>query len=94
MNQASTPFHFIGCTALIENLGRRAQDERWRLLSQGIRSWSDGRFGPAVLSEQWAIARLEVIDGAHPIRAILAQRRMRAIASCRADASSAATASA
>ncbi len=28
MNQASTPFHFIGCTELIENLGRRAQDER------------------------------------------------------------------
>jgi lauroyl/myristoyl acyltransferase len=63
----------------VRELRRRAQDERWRLLSQGIRSWSDARFGPVVLSEQWAIAELEILDGAHPIREILAERRLRAI---------------
>jgi hypothetical protein len=65
----------------VRELRRRAQDERWRLVSQGIRNWTDVRFGPVALSEQWAIARLEVIDGAHPIREILAERRLRAIES-------------
>jgi hypothetical protein len=65
----------------VRELRHRAQDERWRLLSQGFRSWADVRFGPVVLSEQWAIAKLEIIDGAHPIREILAERRLRTIES-------------
>ena len=65
----------------IQALRRRTQDERWRLVAQGIRGWQDVRFGAVALSEQWAIAKLEIIEGAHPIQEILAERRLRAIES-------------
>ena len=65
----------------IRALRHRTQDERWKLVSQGIAGWQDVRFGAVALSEQWAIARLEIIEGAHPIREILAERRLRAIES-------------
>ena len=65
-------------TSAVEEI---TQDERWKLVSQDIAGWQDVRFGAVALSEQWAIARLEIIEGAHPIREILAERRLRAIES-------------
>src|SRR5262249_57185989 len=60
-------------------LRRRAQDQRWRLISQGISVLRHEYFGPVVLSEQWAVARMAMADNRSPVGQILAERRLRAI---------------
>lgn len=63
----------------IQELRRRAQDQRWRLISQGIGLAQHEYFGPVVLSEQWAVAKMAMADDRSPIGQILGERRLRAI---------------
>jgi hypothetical protein len=63
----------------VQELRRRAQDQRWRLISQGISAVRHERFGAVMLSEQWAVAKLAMADDRSPIGQILGERRLRAI---------------
>jgi len=56
-----------------------AQDQRWRLISQGISEISDERLAPPAIAEQWLRARLESIRAPSPVAEILAERRCGAI---------------
>ena len=50
----------------------RAQDERWRLISRGVREMTDLRFASIFLTEQWVRARIELARAASPIPEVLA----------------------
>jgi len=63
----------------VQALRRRAQDQRWRLISQGISVARHEYFGAVMLSEQWAVARMAIADDRSPIGQILGERRLRAI---------------
>ena len=63
----------------VQALRRRAQDQRWRLISQGISVTRHEYFGAVMLSEQWAVARMAMADDRSPIGQILGERRLRAI---------------
>ncbi len=56
-----------------------AQEERWRLISEGISEIADERFAPWAIAEQWLRARLEHIRAQSPVAEILAERRSGAV---------------
>jgi hypothetical protein len=58
---------------------RAAQDERWRLISSGVREITDVRFARTAIAEQWVLAQLELLRPASPVAEVLAERRHRAI---------------
>lgn|SRR6266540_3555112 len=65
-----------------DQLGRRAQvaqDERWRLISSGVREFTDVRFACTAIAEQWVLARLDLLRPASPVAEALAERRCRII---------------
>ena len=68
-----------GVAETVQELRRRAQDQRWRLISQGTSVLRHECFGPVMLSEQWAVAKLAMADDRSPIGQILGERRLRAI---------------
>jgi hypothetical protein len=58
---------------------RRFQDERWRLISSDVREITDIRFASVVLTEQWLLARLELVRAVSPVGEVLAEKRCAAI---------------
>jgi hypothetical protein len=54
---------------------RLAQDERWRLIAADVRQMTDPRFAAVVLTEQWLLARLELVRGGSPVAELLAEKR-------------------
>ena len=50
-----------------------------KLISRGQNGVGHVRLAATLLSEQWALARIELSETAAPIRQILAERRLRAI---------------
>jgi hypothetical protein len=54
---------------------RLAQDARWRLIAADVRQMSDPRFAGVVLTEQWLLARLELVRGGVPVAELLAEKR-------------------
>jgi hypothetical protein len=63
----------------LRELRRRAQDHRARLIYEGARDFSDLRFAGASLTEQWAVANIELICSRSPISQIFAERRCKAV---------------
>jgi hypothetical protein len=63
----------------LRQLRRRFQDERALLIYEGARDFSDARYAVAVLIEQWAIGRAELITARSLITKIFAERRCKAI---------------
>jgi hypothetical protein len=68
-----------GAAEAVQELRQRAQDQRWRLISQGIDAERHECFGAVMLSEQWAVAKLAMTNDTSPIGQILGERRLRAI---------------
>jgi hypothetical protein len=56
-------------------VARLAQDERWRLIASDIRQMADPRFASVVMTEQWVLARLELVRGSSPVAELLAEKR-------------------
>jgi hypothetical protein len=71
----------VGCPDLdaLGRASRRAQDERWRLISAGTRDATDVRLAGVVLTEQWLLAHAELMRAAAPIAEVLAEKRRDAI---------------
>jgi hypothetical protein len=63
----------------LRQLRRRCQDERALLIYEGAREFTDARYAAAILVEQWALARLELIEARSLVTEILAERRRKAI---------------
>jgi hypothetical protein len=57
----------------------RAQDQRWRLISQDAGDMRDPHFASVFVTEQWLTARLEVVRAASPIAELLADKRCAAV---------------
>jgi hypothetical protein len=65
--------------AALHQLRRRYQDERAVLIYDGARDFSDSRYAAAVLIEQWAIARAEIVMRRSLATEVLAERCCKAI---------------
>jgi hypothetical protein len=63
----------------LRRAARTAQDERWRLISAGTRDMTDDRFASVVVTEQWLLARLEIVGSAAAVTETLAEKRRNAI---------------
>jgi hypothetical protein len=59
----------------LSRAARAAQDERWRLISNGAGDMADVRFASIVVAEQWVLARLEIGRSAAVIEALAEKRR-------------------
>jgi hypothetical protein len=63
----------------LRELRRRSQDERARLIYEGARDAKNAEFARATMTEQWAIAKIELITSRPVIAQILAGRRCVAV---------------
>jgi hypothetical protein len=63
----------------LSNAARRFQDERWRLISSDVREITDIRFASVVVTEQWILARLELVRAVSPVEEVLAEKRYTAV---------------
>jgi hypothetical protein len=55
------------------------QAERWRLVAAGANDLANVHFARVMITEQWLLARVELLSPGSPIREILAERRCRAV---------------
>jgi hypothetical protein len=63
----------------LRELRRRSQDERARLIYEGARDAKNAEFARATMTEQWTIAKIELIASGPVIAQILAGRRCAAV---------------
>ena len=63
----------------LRELRHRAQDQRATLIYEGARDVTDAEFASATMTEQWALAKIELITSLSIIAQILAERRCDAI---------------
>jgi hypothetical protein len=63
----------------LRRCAQACQAERWRLIAAGVCDIADVHFARTMITEQWLLARLELLSPASPVREILAERRCRAV---------------
>jgi hypothetical protein len=63
----------------LRGAAQTAQDERWRLISRGIRDMTDLGFASVALAEQWLLAQIERLHTGSPVKEALADKRCEAV---------------
>jgi len=63
----------------LRRCAQACQAERWRLIAAGVSDMADIHFARILITEQWLLARLELLSPASPVMEILAERRCRAV---------------
>jgi len=63
----------------LQELRRRAQDQRAKLIYEGARHFADVQYAAVTMLEQWAIAKFELIVSRSALTHILAERRCKAV---------------